>query len=410
MHGVMRFVGDASGLSLARPSQARKRAAEPASWSVPHSPASVAAAQPTLKHPRRHAPPAPLSRTRTGSLCSSDEQDESDDDEADDEPHAYESACVDEGGAVTYVPSVPPHSSLDDCNSDAAGQHPCIASSIRLNVGGVLHQTSLQTLLSPAAAGSYFAARFGSAHFRETASPFDGAFFIDRDGTHFRHILNWLRDATPCALSDLDALCQLKMEADFYQLQGLQAALAEQIADIRLERMRLPDVPARRTTALPPPPPPQPLSRSMIAARAAKPGHRNLFVSNWGAPLPPSSHASAPFADLSHQPLQSYLQQLPSLLQQPPHSAHIPVRTHSCPSGSHAPLAVCTPRRGFASPHPMHGLDCTPVRQRNSGGYHSDNDDEEGENRPQQSQYSADLSQSRGCSSSPFEFSIDEDF
>ena len=272
----------------------------------------------------------------------------------------------------------------------------------------MLHQTTLQTLLSPASAGSYFTARFSSAHFREHASPFDGAFFIDRDGTHFRHILNWLRDASPVALSDLDSLCQLKMEADFYQINGLQAFLAERIADIRLRRMRLPESPSRRVAPLPPPPPS--VSRPIMPAHAAMPGHRNLFVSNWGAPQTLVPHSFAPFAHAPQSDLQSHLQQLPSLLQRPPHSAHIPVRTHSCPSYTHVdasmtPSVAATPRRnGLASPHPMHDLDCTPVNQRTSGGYNSDSDDEDAENRQQQLQQ-----QSKTCSNS-FEFSIDEDF
>jgi hypothetical protein len=51
----------------------------------------------------------------------------------------------------------------------------------------------------------------------------DGRYFIDRDGTHFRYILNYLRDGTstcPAALRD-----EVLAEARFYQLQELITAL-----------------------------------------------------------------------------------------------------------------------------------------------------------------------------------------
>lgn len=43
------------------------------------------------------------------------------------------------------------------------------------------------------------------------------AVFIDRDGTHFRHILNWLRDGV-IPLLDPAAYTELQREAQFYQL------------------------------------------------------------------------------------------------------------------------------------------------------------------------------------------------
>uniref|UniRef100_A0A251TCX2 Putative potassium channel, voltage dependent, Kv2.1 n=2 Tax=Helianthus annuus TaxID=4232 RepID=A0A251TCX2_HELAN len=47
-----------------------------------------------------------------------------------------------------------------------------------------------------------------------------GYVFVDRDGTHFRHILNWLRDRVAPNLSDLERL-ELLREAEYYQLLGL---------------------------------------------------------------------------------------------------------------------------------------------------------------------------------------------
>ena len=52
----------------------------------------------------------------------------------------------------------------------------------------------------------------------------DGAYFIDRDGTHFRYVLNYLRDGgfrpgtLPANACFLGELCT---EAEYYQLDGL---------------------------------------------------------------------------------------------------------------------------------------------------------------------------------------------
>lgn len=44
-----------------------------------------------------------------------------------------------------------------------------------------------------------------------------GAVFVDRDGKHFRHILNWLRDGAIPTLSESE-YHQLLREAEYYQL------------------------------------------------------------------------------------------------------------------------------------------------------------------------------------------------
>jgi len=41
--------------------------------------------------------------------------------------------------------------------------------------------------------------------------------FVDRDGKHFRHVLNWLRDGAIPVLSESDYQ-QLLREAEYYQL------------------------------------------------------------------------------------------------------------------------------------------------------------------------------------------------
>jgi len=63
-------------------------------------------------------------------------------------------------------------------------------SKILLNVGGRRFETSLHTLTQ--VPGTYFSAMF-SGRFELTPSA-DGAYSVDRDGVHFRHVLNCLRD------------------------------------------------------------------------------------------------------------------------------------------------------------------------------------------------------------------------
>jgi len=61
---------------------------------------------------------------------------------------------------------------------------------IKLDVGGHKFTTSLPTLTS--VPDTYLAALFSGRH--PLASNSQGAFFIDRSGAHFVHILNYLRD------------------------------------------------------------------------------------------------------------------------------------------------------------------------------------------------------------------------
>ena len=49
----------------------------------------------------------------------------------------------------------------------------------------------------------------------------DGSYFIDRDGTHFLYILNYLRTGKLSAPDDARTRSELLTEADFYQVQGI---------------------------------------------------------------------------------------------------------------------------------------------------------------------------------------------
>ena len=49
----------------------------------------------------------------------------------------------------------------------------------------------------------------------------DGSYFIDRDGTHFRYILNYLRTGQLVVPEDKIVRKELLTEAEFYQVQGI---------------------------------------------------------------------------------------------------------------------------------------------------------------------------------------------
>ena len=97
-------------------------------------------------------------------------------------------------------------------------QCPMQASSIiKLNVGGHYFTTSLQTLTKDpnSLLGTMFSGKY------KTRAGEDGAVFIDRDGTHFRFILNFLRTGKLTLPEGATALAEFKEEADFYQILGI---------------------------------------------------------------------------------------------------------------------------------------------------------------------------------------------
>ena len=89
--------------------------------------------------------------------------------------------------------------------------------SVKLNVGGHHFTTSLQTLTRDP--NSMLAAMFSGKFLIEPHG--DGAFFIDRDGTHFRFILNYLRNGKLTLPEGATFLKELADEAEFYQIQGI---------------------------------------------------------------------------------------------------------------------------------------------------------------------------------------------
>ena len=101
---------------------------------------------------------------------------------------------------------------------------------INLNVGGTLYTTSLSTLTR--FPDTMIGAMFSGRH--ELHKNAAGAYFIDRDGLHFREILNFLR--APAAY-DQDEMSkrdrkELAKELDYYGLTEIvSAALAARVAE-----------------------------------------------------------------------------------------------------------------------------------------------------------------------------------
>ena len=96
-------------------------------------------------------------------------------------------------------------------------EHIHFTSTIQLNVGGHRFTTSLQTLTKDP--NSMLAAMFSGKF--EMKPTDDGAFFIDRDGTHFRFILNYLRNGELILPEGATFVKELEAEAKFYQIQGI---------------------------------------------------------------------------------------------------------------------------------------------------------------------------------------------
>ena len=91
---------------------------------------------------------------------------------------------------------------------------------IVLDVGGKKFTSSLQTML--AEPDSLLGRMFSGRHPQEIQK--DGSIFIDRDGTHFGIILNYLRGAITSKKQlpdDLNTLSRLSCEIQYYELKGL---------------------------------------------------------------------------------------------------------------------------------------------------------------------------------------------
>ncbi|KAL0346920.1 UNVERIFIED_CONTAM: FH protein interacting protein FIP2 [Sesamum calycinum] len=106
------------------------------------------------------------------------------------------------------------------------------SSVVRLNIGGKKFCTTIDTL-TQREPDSMLAAMFSGRHAVHQESD-KGYVFVDRDGTYFRHILNWLRDGVIPTLKDSE-YSELLREAEYFQLlelmDGIKASLIKRKED-----------------------------------------------------------------------------------------------------------------------------------------------------------------------------------
>ncbi|GJN09040.1 hypothetical protein PR202_ga27007 [Eleusine coracana subsp. coracana] len=103
---------------------------------------------------------------------------------------------------------------------------PSSSSPVLLNIGGKKYATTVETL-TQREPDSMLAAMFSGRH----TLPHElttGMVFVDRDGKHFRHVLNWLRDGAIPVMSE-SKYQQLLREAEYYQLLGLVDYINERL-------------------------------------------------------------------------------------------------------------------------------------------------------------------------------------
>jgi hypothetical protein len=91
---------------------------------------------------------------------------------------------------------------------------------VELNIGGYRFQTSVQTLRR--VPHTFFDAYFSGRYAQDVCN--DGSIFVDRDGEHFGHVLEYMRDgvvsvAEPGALPSVSLLRALKREFGFYCIE-----------------------------------------------------------------------------------------------------------------------------------------------------------------------------------------------
>jgi hypothetical protein len=102
---------------------------------------------------------------------------------------------------------------------------------VKLNIGGYRFQTSVQTLRR--VPHTFFDAYFSGRYAQDVCD--DGSIFVDRDGEHFGHVLEYMRDgvvsvAEPGARPSVSLLRALKSEFGYYciELCAVQAMEPEQ--------------------------------------------------------------------------------------------------------------------------------------------------------------------------------------
>ncbi|CAN1245773.1 FH protein interacting protein FIP2 [Linum grandiflorum] len=101
-------------------------------------------------------------------------------------------------------------------------KEPGSSSIVHLNIGGKKFSTTVDTLTNREPQSMLYAMFSGRHTLCE--DPVSGCVFVDRDGKHFRHVLNWLRDGVVPILTDAH-YSELTREAEYYQLLAINSSV-----------------------------------------------------------------------------------------------------------------------------------------------------------------------------------------
>mmetsp|Transcript_2270 Transcript_2270/g.3230 ORF Transcript_2270/g.3230 Transcript_2270/m.3230 type:complete len:204 (-) Transcript_2270:112-723(-) len=127
----------------------------------------------------------------------------------------------------------PPSCCHRDINSNEPSKSSIPLDRVTINLGGTLFMTTRETLMNDER--TYFAAMLRMKSFTNSNSQPE-EFFIDRDPTHFRHILNYLRgnriNLDTLGLESLSFMDELLLEAQYFNINGLCEDLSRRIAEI----------------------------------------------------------------------------------------------------------------------------------------------------------------------------------
>lgn len=103
----------------------------------------------------------------------------------------------------------------------------------RLDVGGKKFVTTASTL-TKRDIGSALAVMASELQEKRKTQGYEAReMFLDRDGTHFRHILNWLRDGAITPEMETSIYHELLQEAEYYRLPGLVYAIKSILTEKR---------------------------------------------------------------------------------------------------------------------------------------------------------------------------------
>ncbi|XP_074602440.1 BTB/POZ domain-containing adapter for CUL3-mediated RhoA degradation protein 3-like isoform X2 [Brevipalpus obovatus] len=112
-----------------------------------------------------------------------------------------------------------------DSNDSIAPKENRLGQYVKLNIGGHLFQTTIGTLTSQQ--GMLKSMLKGDF---ENKKDSDGFLMIDRDGEHFREILNFLRRGSISLSRSTKELEDILAEAEFYQIEPLVCMLKEKLS------------------------------------------------------------------------------------------------------------------------------------------------------------------------------------